>query len=115
METYEELRRKMIDACGVEETDRIAKMAEDTVNERIKESKCPALRQMILMLENGSFGIFPTSEEKVSAMDNGFIQSCIEMNELGLANNFLQNVYKMSFSEAIEHVAKVMKKTVEIK
>ena len=53
-------------------------------------------------------------KKKVSAIDNGFIASCIEMDETGLASKFLQDIYKMSLSEAVVHVGKVMQKKVEI-
>ena len=37
METYEELRRKMIDAVGVERTEEIKKMAEDMLDDDKRE------------------------------------------------------------------------------
>lgn len=59
------------------------------------------------------FEVFNEKKE-VSAMDNGFIASCIEEGELDLARQFLMNIYKMTLQDAIIHVGKVMQKKVPI-
>lgn len=51
---------------------------------------------------------------KVSSIDNGYIQSCIEMKEVSLAIIFLKDIYKMNFKDAIIHISRVMRKSVPI-
>ena len=43
-------------------------------------------------------------------MDNGFLMSCYDMCEHALAAQFLQDIYKMSFEDAIVHYFKVITK-----
>lgn len=64
--------------------------------------------EKLLKLANGF------NKKEVSAIDNGFIEDCIESNLLDLARDFLMNVYQMTLTEAIAHVGKVMQKKVEI-
>ena len=110
METYDELERKMVAAVGRERTDEIRNMAKDI---RAKEKECPALRQMRLMVENSSYGSFATSKG-VTAVDNGFIKSCIDIGEMTLAMQFLKDIYKMEIGEAVAHIADVLKGRVVI-
>jgi len=60
------------------------------------------------------FDLYYFTTQNVTSVDNGFIAGCIEMGELMLALNFLKNVYKMSLTDSIIHVIKVLRKEVTI-
>lgn len=42
--------------------------------------------------------------KKISEIDKGFLESCLELDETGLAQNFLINIYKYSEVEALAYV-----------
>lgn len=114
METYDELERKMIDAVGRERTDEIRNMAKDILKEK---KVCPSIKQFRLISKHGVYGKFGdtmSGKKEVSSIDNGFIESCNDIGDLGFARQFLQQIYDMTLQESIEHIAKVLRKKVVI-
>ena len=83
---------------------------------------------MSKILNSSVYGIFGDSDKlvddfievidkiidpkKISDIDEGFIESCIEFGEFGLAKVFLINIYKYSEEEAL---IKVLNKTNELR
>ena len=55
------------------------------------------------LLKGGMF-----EEKEVSEMDNGFIESCLELGSMDIALVFLQRVYKMTVMQSIKHIRKVL-------
>ena len=53
--------------------------------------------------------------KKVSDIDEGFLESCIEQDVSNVGVSFLQNIYKYSYNEALAYMVKVTVKVLRRK